>query len=181
MRKEDYKLRDLDKNDLDIVLQWRNSDRVRQNMYTDQIISLDKHLDWFANIKANQSCVYLICEFQNNPIGLISFTEIDLINKKSYWAFYLGDIAAPKGSGAVMEFLALEYAFNLINIRKLCCEVFVFNNSVVKLHNKFGFQQESYFKEHILKKDKYEDVIGMAIFKSDWELKKLDISKIVFK
>jgi UDP-4-amino-4,6-dideoxy-N-acetyl-beta-L-altrosamine N-acetyltransferase len=181
MKREDYQLRCLDKNDLDMVLKWRNSDRIRQNMYTDQIISLEKHLDWFDNIKQNQSCMYLICEFQNNPIGLISFTEIDLINKKSYWAFYLGDIDAPKGSGAVMEFLALEYAFKLINIRKLCCEVFVFNNSVVKLHGKFGFQQESYFKEHILKNDKYEDVIGMAIFKSDWELKKLDISKIVFR
>lgn len=181
MKKENYKLRSLEEKDLEMVLDWRNSDRIRQNMYTDQMISLDNHRDWFENIKGSQFCVYLICEFENNPIGLISFTEIDLTNQKSYWAFYLGNIDAPKGSGAGMEFLALEYAFESINIRKLCCEIFVFNSSVVKLHSKFGFQQESYFKEHILKNDKYEDVIGMAIFKSDWEVKKTDISKIVFR
>ena len=171
----------MSESDLEMVLDWRNSDRVRQNMYTDCLISLNQHLDWFENIRKNQSCIYLICEFQNNPIGLVSFTEIDLVHQKCYWAFYLGNIDSPIGSGAIMEFLALEYAFELINIRKLCCEIFVFNNSVIKLHRKFGFEQESYFKEHIFKNNKYEDVIGMAVFKSDWELKKPEISKIVFR
>jgi UDP-4-amino-4,6-dideoxy-N-acetyl-beta-L-altrosamine N-acetyltransferase len=181
MKREDYKLRVLEEKDLEMILKWRNSDRVRLNMYTDQIISLSDHLNWFQRTKSNQSSIYLICEFQNNPIGLISFTEMDLINQKSYWAFYLGETISPKGSGVAMEFLALEYAFEAINIRKLCCEIFVFNNPVVKLHSKFGFLQESYFKEHILKDNKYEDVVGMAMFKSDWLVKKVDISKIAFR
>ncbi len=176
---EDYQLRLMSESDLEMVLDWRNSDRVRENMYTDYLITLNQHLEWFENIKNDQSCIYLVCEFKSNPIGVVGFTQIDLVNQKCHWAFYLGNINAPKGSGAIMEFLALEYAFEQIKIRKLCCEIFVFNNSVIKLHKKFGFEQESCFKEHILKNNNYEDVISMAMFKSGWELKKLEVLKII--
>ena len=40
-----------------------------------------------------------------------------------------------------MEFFALDYAFLTLKIRKLCCEVFTFNSGVIKLHEKFGFDQ----------------------------------------
>jgi UDP-4-amino-4,6-dideoxy-N-acetyl-beta-L-altrosamine N-acetyltransferase len=137
--REDYQLRKLEKSDLEMVLNWRNSDRIRANMYTDYVISLEEHLAWYERIKSDKTCIYLICEYQTKPIGLIYFTNIDKNNSKCYWGFYLGEIDAPLGCGIVMEFLALEYIFENRDIRKLCCGVLSFNDKVVKLHKKFRF------------------------------------------
>ena len=180
-KREDYQLRPLQESDLEMVLSWRNSERVRANMYTDHIISLEEHQTWVKKIKDEPTVDYLICEFQNHPIGLVNFTNIDKNNNKCYWGFYLGETATPLGGGVAMEFLSLEYAFEILNIRKLCCEVFYFNEQVVKLHKKFSFQEEGCFKKHIYKNLEYQDVICLALFQEDWLQNKNDIAKIVFR
>jgi RimJ/RimL family protein N-acetyltransferase len=67
-----------------------------------------------------------------------------------------------------MEFFALSYAFEVLGIRKLCCEVFLFNTNVIKLHEKFGFKKEGHFTKHYSKNDIYEDIVCLAKFKDNW-------------
>ena len=43
-------LRMLEYRDLDLVLQWRNTDRIRKNMFSDHIISVDEHYQWFSSL-----------------------------------------------------------------------------------------------------------------------------------
>lgn len=67
-----------------------------------------------------------------------------------------------------MEFFALDYAFTSLAIRKLCCEVFVFNTGVIKMHEKFGFLHEGRFSEHYIKNGKPEDIVCLAKFGTKW-------------
>ena len=178
---QDYQLRPIQESDLEIVLEWRNSERVRSNMYTDHIISLDEHKSWFLHIENDESVSYHICEYNYKSIGVIYFTNIDRPNKKSYWGFYLGDINVPMGSGSIMGFIALSYAFKSLDIRKLCSEVFSFNKKAINFHEKLGFQQEGYFVKHILKQGKYEDVVALTLFKDDWLSRNSDLYDLVFR
>ena len=67
-----------------------------------------------------------------------------------------------------MEYLALDYAFVTLKIRKLCCEVFVFNAGVIKLHEKFGFTHEGRLVGHYMKNGMYEDIVCLAKFGDKW-------------
>ena len=180
-KREDYQLRPLQESDLEMVLSWRNSERVRANMYTDHIISFEEHQTWFKKIKDEPTVDYLICEFQNHPIGLVNFINIDKNNNKCYWGFYLGETATPLGGGGALGFISMEYIFELVNFRKVCSEVLSFNNKSLKLHKKFSFQEEGCFKKHIYKNLEYQDVICLALFQEDWLRNKNDIAKIVFR
>ncbi len=80
-----------------------------------------------------------------------------------------------------MEFLALEFVFESLEMRKLGCEVFVFNQKAISLYKKFGFQQEGYFVKHILKNGQYEDVLSMALFREDWLNNKERLYNLVFR
>ncbi|MBE9250762.1 UDP-4-amino-4,6-dideoxy-N-acetyl-beta-L-altrosamine N-acetyltransferase [Dolichospermum sp. LEGE 00240] len=180
-KREDYQLRPLQESDLEMVLSWRNSERVRANMYTDHIISLEEHQTWFKKIKDAPTVDYLICEFQNHPIGLVYFTNIDKNNNKCYWGFYLGETATPLGGGGALGFISMEYIFELVDFRKVCSEVLSFNNKSLKLHKKFSFQEEGCFKKHIYKNLEYQDVICLSLFQEDWLQNKNDIAKIVFR
>ena len=180
-KREDYQLRPLQESDLEMVLSWRNSERVRANMYTDHIISLEEHQTWVKKIKDEPTIDYLICEFQNHPIGLVNFTNIDKNNNKCYWGFYLGETATPLGSGGALSFISMEYIFEIVDIRKVCSEVLSFNNKSLKLHKRLSFQEEGCFKKHIYKNLEYQDVICLALFQEDWLQNKNDIAKIVFR
>lgn len=179
--REDFTLRPMSGNDLPLVLQWRNSERVRANMYTDNLISIKEHQDWFTNAKGDPKSKYFVFEHKGTPVGVVNIVQIDDRNGKCYWGFYLGDPDAPKTSGPAMEFLALEYMFNTLEMRKVYCEVFVFNEPVIKLHKKFGFVEEGKFVGHVLKNNKYEDVLSLAIFKDVWNLLRQRLEKICFR
>ncbi len=55
-----------------------------------------------------------------------------------------------------------------MKFNKLCCEVFEFNDKVVKIHEKFGSKIEGVLKEHIFKNGAYHNVVRMAILRDEW-------------
>jgi UDP-4-amino-4,6-dideoxy-N-acetyl-beta-L-altrosamine N-acetyltransferase len=177
----EFRLRDMVEEDLETVLEWRNQSWIRANMYTDHVISLDEHRAWFSRAKLDPAAVYLVCECNGKPIGCVNFVHIDRGNHKAFWGFYLGEENGPKGRGSAMEFLALEYAFGPLDLRKLCAEVFSFNDKVVSLHGKFGFQQEGLYRQHVLKDGQYQDVVAIALFRDDWMLLREKMEKICFR
>jgi UDP-4-amino-4,6-dideoxy-N-acetyl-beta-L-altrosamine N-acetyltransferase len=167
-RTTDVRLRPLAAGDLDLVRGWRNSDRVRMNMYTTHVIAADEHRAWFARLQNNPAAEAFLFELKGEPIGFLSFTDIDRDHDRAFWAFYLGDENAPRGSGSVMECLALDHAFLTLGLHKLACEVIAFNAAVIKLHKRFGFVEEGVFRDDILREGQYHDVHRLALMRDDW-------------
>lgn len=163
------RLRPITEADSAMVLEWRNKAFVRMWMYTDQVISEEEHNTWFARMLKDLSKIYLIYEINDDPAGVVAFTEINKRDNTASWAFYLGFENLPKGSGTRMEELALAYAFNTMALRKLKCEVLATNLKVLKMHYKHGFKKEGVFAEEIIKAGEPVDVVRLALFDNDYE------------
>lgn len=163
-------LRKMIKDDLKMVLDWRNSKNVRENMYNHEIIEWEEHVDWFSKVSNDESSIYLIFEENKKPMGVISFTNIDKKNKRASWAFYSGNTSV-RGIGSKMEKAALSYAFNVLKLNKLCCEVLEFNDKVISFHQKHGFKVEGVLKRHYERDGTLYDIYQLAIFSRDWEKK----------
>jgi RimJ/RimL family protein N-acetyltransferase len=83
------------------------------------------------------------------------------------------------GIGSKVEYNVLQYVFETLKLNKLNCTVFPFNESVIKMHEGFGFRREAYFRQHVLKDGVYYDVVGLALLKSEWiTLKEFMFNKI---
>lgn len=164
----DASLRPLKEADLDRVRGWRNSDRVRMNMYTTHVIGADEHLAWFERLQKTTAAEAFIFELRGEPLGFLSFTDINRDHNRAFWAFYLGDETAPRGAGSVMECLALDHAFLSLGLHKLACEVIAFNAGVIKLHKRFGFCEEGIFRDDIRRDGKFHDVHRLALMRDDW-------------
>jgi len=176
----EWHLRPLAELDRDRLLAWRNSDHVRGNMYNDHLIAKDEHDRWFTAALSSATARHLIFECETRALGLVSFTNIDTLHSRCSWAFYLGERDVRRGSGSVMEFLALDHAFGQLGIRKLSCEVFAFNAAVVRLHEKFGFEQEGCLREHFFRNGQHENVIVLARFAEGWFVDRERLGQIVF-
>jgi UDP-4-amino-4,6-dideoxy-N-acetyl-beta-L-altrosamine N-acetyltransferase len=161
-------IRKLLASDLDLILEWRNSDAVRENMYSNHIITPIEHQNWFERCSKDKTIINLIFEKELSPVGFISFSKINAKQGIADWAFYSGKNQI-RGIGTIMELCALRYAFEKLKLRKLCCEVLSFNESVINFHKKFGFKEEGVRRLHYIRKGIAYDIHQLAIFKSTWK------------
>lgn len=173
-------LRSIKESELELMRSWRNSPNVRENMYTRHVITPKEHYKWWMNTQAREDQLFFMYELSGVPMGIVSFTSIDNINKNSSWAFYASP-EAPKGSGTKMEFLALDYAFNEIPLYKLHCEVLAFNSPVIRLHQKFGFKVEGIFREHHIADGTFVDVYRLGLLSSEWQEKRHQMEEKIAK
>ncbi|POY39119.1 UDP-4-amino-4,6-dideoxy-N-acetyl-beta-L-altrosamine N-acetyltransferase [Solitalea longa] len=177
----DIKLVDLTEKDIELVRTWRNSPEVAAYMYTDSQITKEDQERWFERTKDDSSSKYWIIEYNDQKVGLASLTGISSTFSSCYWAFYLGDPSAKGGLGAKIEYNVINYVFDVLKLNKLRCEVFVFNEKVTQLHEKFGFRREAYYRQHVKKNGKFEDVVGLALLKADWEAIKDSLKHKVYR
>jgi UDP-4-amino-4,6-dideoxy-N-acetyl-beta-L-altrosamine N-acetyltransferase len=140
-------------------------------MYTRHEISFEEHIAWWARTKHRDDQKYFMCEINGLPVGIVAFVGVDLVNQGSSWAFYASP-QAPKGTGSKMEFLALEYAFTVLGLHKLHCEVLAFNTTVIKLHQKFGFVVEGILREQHLVDKSFVDIYRLGLLDCEWAVQR---------
>lgn len=175
-----YMIREIEEKDLEIVLKWRNSERIRCNMYSDHLITMDEHIRWFLRLQQKRDAIYSIFEYKHCPVGVVYLTDLDSKNNKCSWGFYLGEEQLPSGIGSIMGLLGLELAFEKLEFHKVCGEVFAFNLSSINFHKKLGFSQEGYFKQHVLKNSNYEDLVCFGLLRKDWLANKIKLEQAIF-
>lgn len=165
------KLRNIQVEDLEMIMNWRMDPEVTKYMYTDPILTIEKQLHWLESINKDKSYKYWIIELDDEtPVGVLNLANIDYQNKKCNWGYYLGSLEARgKGLARKLECNILDYIFYKLGLNKLWCEVFSFNQDVIEIHKKFGSKVEGIHKDHIFKNGEFYDVISMGIIKSQWD------------
>lgn len=145
----------------------RNQASVRKSMYTEHEIPLKEHLAWVDRLSNDNRQIVFVVFVDDVVSGVVSVNNIDRLHLKSDWAFYL-DENVRGGLGASLEFKLINFVFDQLGLEKLNCEVIETNDSVVKLHKKFGFQEEGFRRENIVKNEQRIGVYFLGLTKSDW-------------
>jgi len=138
-------------------------------MYTDPDLTLEKQKEWFKRISEDNNCLYWIINVNGNDIGTMYLYDIDRKNKRCGWGYYIGNLDfRGKGIAKRLELNLYRFVFEVLDFNKLWCEVFGFNDKVVRLHKIYGSEVEGVLKEHIYKNDQFHDIVKMAVLKSKW-------------
>ncbi|WP_078430399.1 hypothetical protein [Alkalihalobacterium alkalinitrilicum] len=114
-------MKDLDQNDLEIILKWRNSNRIINLMYRDTEITMSEHEQGFQRVTKDKRYLVKLLVYENRRLGLVNFADIDRMNNRCYWGFHIGDLGAPRESGTMMGLLALNLIFEKMGLRKSMC------------------------------------------------------------
>ncbi|MEZ0609571.1 UDP-4-amino-4,6-dideoxy-N-acetyl-beta-L-altrosamine N-acetyltransferase [Fibrella sp. WM1] len=166
----DVILREMAQEDIELVRSWRNQPEVSKYMYTDGYISEEQQQKWFDAMHSDHTNKYWMINYNGTDIGVASLYGISQVLSSCYWAFYLGDTTNQGvGIGSKIEFNVLDYVFNTLKLNKLRCEVIVFNEKVTSMHEKFGFRREAYYRQHVKKDGRWQDVVGLAMLREEWK------------
>lgn len=119
---------------------WRNSPRVRVNMLDDTVIEPAQQERWFDSLEKSKDKQYMVFHQDSKPIGMLYFSDIS--EESCVWGCYIGEEAVWPGSGVILSVAALEYAFNILKVNRLCAEVFESNTSPIRMHQTFGYLEK---------------------------------------
>ncbi len=130
---------DLSLEDKKMVLEWRNHPTIRKWMLTKEEIPLENHLSYIDSLKTKSDRVYFLVKEQDKPIGVIDFTDIDLIQSKASIGIY----AKPnlRGVGNLLMQEIINYGFVKLKLESLISEVFNSNDLAIQLYKRYGFKE----------------------------------------
>jgi len=143
------------------ILKIRNSEYVRLNMKSNDLISTENHLNWAEGLKFDKKNIYYAVMQENIIVGAIYITTIDYYSKSCTWGLYFKEKINPFIS-AISAHLIIDKVFNELSIKRLNLEVNKSNISAYNFDLSFGFKIYDEIKESSA------DYHLMFMSKDDW-------------
>lgn len=129
----EYSLRPVKDEDAGLILEWRNSDRVRKQMLNQEIIRWDEHNIWFEKIKNEEVVLHFIFEYLERPIGFAYITDYNSTEKKCSSGMYLGEVNdVPLDAGIILRYMQAYYIFEVLRVENLLDSTKITNRRVLK-------------------------------------------------
>jgi RimJ/RimL family protein N-acetyltransferase len=163
------KFKEIKISDAKKILAWRRKKRISKFQYTDINNSLKLQKKWIVDCYKKNNYYHWLIEYKKKTIGFISIKDINLRNKETDWAYYIGsdnNILL----GAFIPPFFYNWAFKKFKINKINSFVFLDNINVIKMHKFHGYRIEKKFK--IKKKNKKINCVKMVLKKKNWNFDK---------
>jgi len=110
-------------------------------MFNSNIINQYTHFNFINNLKNDKINKYFLVSLQKQYLGVIYFNNIDYNLNECYFGLYANPNETIKNIGKILEQVAINYSFNIMNLRKLKVELFSNNLLAYLLHDSFGFNK----------------------------------------
>jgi len=182
LKGKNINLRELRKSDLEKINKWRNNlyNKIMTQSYRLPVTFMQDE-DWLNKkaLSSTNSEVFFIIEKENTPIGIAQLTNIDYVSGTAIWGIIIGEIENQgKGYGSEAQLLLFNYAFNVLNLRKVFCYIGSYNNKSIKMHKKLKYvKEEGCLKNHYYFNNKYWDVYILAYYKEDFKECSIELSE----
>jgi UDP-4-amino-4,6-dideoxy-N-acetyl-beta-L-altrosamine N-acetyltransferase len=163
-----YGLRELTTSDDDLLVSWHNSEAAREHSFGDSMITPQGKAAWVRSLEHNSQRP-LIFHRLNEPIGFIRFSDIQPRHGTAYWTLLIGRHPSVAGEGTVMAFLAIEFAFARMGLRKVLANVLGSNLRSLSLHTRLGFTEEGVLRDNIIKHSLSLNVHILSLFAYQWD------------
>ena len=132
--------------------------------------SFDKHLE-------DEDPSYFVIEVDGKVIGEIFLHHKHLRAGTSEFGLGIYDADfVGKGYGRDALNVFLKWAFRIQGYRRISLTVGATNERAIRLYQACGFVLEGRFREEAFYNGRYEDVLAMAMLRSEWEARQIQAS-----
>jgi len=155
--------------DKKLLLDWRNSPEVSRWMYTDHVISVSEHDQWFERMLTDSSVLYWKIMTDGRPIGSVFLTGIDASSESCAWGIYLADIDV-RGRGVAQGacLLSLQHAFHQLKLSVVRCEAIRENIRAIALYESVGYKQVGVVIDALIRGNENISIVKLEIDRVLW-------------
>lgn len=171
-----YKLRELEKKDIEEINNWRKNEELIQYLEAPyRYINLEVENKWYENYLNNRNNTIrcAITTQEDNIIGLITLTNINNINRSAELHIMIEkEENCGKGIGSFAINKILNHAFFDLNLNRVELEVLTQNLRAQNAYKKLGFKYEGTRRKACFKNGIYVDIDIMSILKEEFYITK---------
>lgn len=164
-------LRPLESGDAPIIYRGINDPEVYRYLASHNPKGLKFEEEWIESKQrpSNNEVVVAICLFDGTLIGTMGLHDIDLINRVAITgAALFNEQHRNRGYGTEAKMLLLDYAFNYLDLHKVCSSVIAFNTRSAAYSKKCGYVEEGRQRGQWYRDGERYDNILLAVFRDDW-------------
>ena len=102
-------------------------------------------------------------------LGFVELNDIFWPHRHTWVSIAIGDAANQgQGYGAEALGLALQFAFQELNLHRVQLTVFSYNQRAIALYEKLGFRREGIFREHLERDGTRFDMYLYGMLRPEW-------------
>lgn len=130
--------KNLSKEDLLLILQWRNSDSIRKWMYNSEHISEENHFKFVENLNNCIDKYYWAVYKDGKMLGVVNITDLDHDNSSAEIGYYL----SPDFDGIALDaiFSMCGFLIDTLKVKYLRACTMVDNQPAMQLDIYLGFE-----------------------------------------
>lgn len=140
----------MNREDTENIVKWRNNERVRSHFIYREKFTPEGHEQWIDTmVETGKVVQFIICAKEGmHPVGSVFFRDIDYVKKEAEYGIFIGeDDAVGKGYGSEAARLAVQYAFEKMELKRLVLRVFTDNEPAINSYKAAGFVRKAILRE----------------------------------
>jgi len=168
---ENIVLRPLAKADIVNRVKWFNDPEVRKTLIINERFELEKTIQWFEKIQADDSRLEFVIEtLQKISVGIVGLAGINqthktaeiyvVIGQKEFWG---------KGVMLEAECLLIDRAFNSLGLEKIWAQARLDNIASIITMKKIGFQTEGTLRKEKIVNGQRETILHLGLLREDFK------------
>lgn len=169
-------LRAVAKEDLPLLMEWRNKPHFRQYFREYKELNLQNQEAWFNNIVLGDKNTIMFTVVLNDenstPIGCCGLCYINWVNRNADLSLYIGHkdyYIDDLGYAEEACRLLFEYGFGEINLHKIWTEIYEFDAPKYILYTRLGFAQDGLLRDNYFHDGKWHNSRMMSLLSEDYK------------
>ncbi|MDH4202565.1 MAG: GNAT family N-acetyltransferase [Phycisphaerae bacterium] len=164
------RLRPLNEEDMILKVKWYNDPAVRKTLVVDEIFELDKTINWFHSLSANDyRADFMVESLDGVPIGITGLIDIDRRNKTAQCYCVIGEKDFwGKGLGTEIHSVLFQWGFETLGIDKIWAHIRTNNPAIFRVVEKLGFQIEGTLRQDAIVDGQRIDLYHIGLLRSEF-------------
>ena len=139
IRKYGLLLREVEREDLEMIRQYRNSDVIKSKMLYRQLISREQQKAWFKEI-SKPGCSYFIIYKDDVALGLINGKKVDIEKKTSEGGIFIWDKDCSYETIVLSSIIINDWGFLFNDVAVNNAEVLKENKKAIGYNKVMGYR-----------------------------------------
>lgn len=163
-------LRALERADAPTILPWVNDQKVIQHLLIHRPTNLATEEAFIDAVsRSDDDIVFGICDRDiGKLIGVAGLHRIDRKNRHAMFGIFIGGARSRgKGHGTEATAMVVRYAFDTLNLNRVCLHVYADNKPAIRAYEKVGFRKEGVLRQDSYRRGRYWNTLVMGILRGE--------------
>ncbi|MFM0595837.1 MULTISPECIES: spermidine N1-acetyltransferase [Paraburkholderia] len=168
-RSNDLTLRPLERTDLRFVHEVNNNAKIMRYWFEEPYETFSELTQLYdQHVHDLRERRFVAIDNEGQTIGVVELIELDYIHRRGEFQIIIAPHAQGRGYATVATQLAIDYAFSVLNLRKVYLIVDKSNTAAIHVYEKCGFRHEAELIEEFFGNGSYHNALRMCLFQAEF-------------